>query len=59
MADEHECPQCGGPGTLMGVLGNLAHLRCRDCGWTFSIPAVNLAYDRDQGDDDEPAQAVR
>lgn len=51
MADTYDCPQCGGEAILLGVLGNLAHLRCRDCGWDFSTPAVNLALDPDQGDD--------
>lgn len=26
------CPHCGGPLVLLGVLGHLTHLRCRDCG---------------------------
>lgn len=30
------CPQCDGMPMLLGMLGNVAHLRCRDCGWTFS-----------------------
>lgn len=32
-----ECPQCGGASpVLLGLLGRLAHYRCRACGWTFS-----------------------
>ncbi len=26
------CPGCGGPGMLLGALGNLLHFRRRDCG---------------------------
>ena len=36
------CPGCGGPGTPLGVLGNLAHFRCRNCGLDF--------YDTHNGD---------
>jgi len=32
------CPKCGGPGALLGQLGNLWWFRCRDCGWEFSTP---------------------
>ena len=33
-----DCPMCGaGMPTLLGVLGNLAHLRCQDCGTNFNI----------------------
>ena len=32
------CPGCGGPGTPLGVLGNLAHFRCRNCGIDFNTP---------------------
>ena len=31
-----ECPQCCGPGVLLGALGNTKHFRCRFCGWDFS-----------------------
>lgn len=27
-----ECELCGGPLVVLGVLGNVAHCRCRDCG---------------------------
>lgn len=29
------CPMCGGEGALLGSLGPLLHLRCRQCGWTY------------------------
>ena len=31
------CPGCDGPATLLGALGFLTHLRCRDCGLDWSI----------------------
>lgn len=31
-----ECPVCGGPGLLLGQLGNRVHYRCRNCGMDFS-----------------------
>jgi hypothetical protein len=44
-----DCPVCGGPLDVMGRLGNLAHLLCRDCGVWASRPA--------QADDPEPDTA--
>jgi hypothetical protein len=32
---EAGCPQCGGEPTILGELGFLTHLRCRQCGWTW------------------------
>lgn len=36
---DFECPQCGGEGYFLGVLGDLLHFRCRDCGsdWSESL----------------------
>lgn len=35
---ESVCPACGGEElAYIGTLGNLAHLRCRACGITYSI----------------------
>lgn len=31
-----DCPVCGGPGALLGKLGNRWHFRCRACGLDFS-----------------------
>ncbi len=31
------CPVDDGDGMLLGVLGNLAHYRCRNCGYDFHI----------------------
>lgn len=31
-----ECPQCSGPGILLGTLGSTTHYRCRNCGWGFT-----------------------
>lgn len=30
------CPACNGDGSSLGVLGNLIHYRCRDCGAQYS-----------------------
>jgi hypothetical protein len=31
------CPLCGaGDAPLLGILGNVRHYRCCDCGWTFA-----------------------
>ena len=30
---EFNCEMCNGPHQLLGFLGNLAHFRCRNCGW--------------------------
>ena len=31
------CPLCDGPGVELGTLGDLQHLRCRNCGIDFHI----------------------
>ena len=31
-----ECPSCGGPGGILGQMGNRIHYRCRNCGMDFS-----------------------
>jgi hypothetical protein len=31
---------CTGQGLFLGVLGRLAHYRCRACGWTFEEPRL-------------------
>jgi len=36
MECEQECQQCGGHAVLLGAMGNLAHFRCRNCGWVFA-----------------------
>lgn len=36
------CPQCGGPGSLIGALGTRDHYRCRDCGWDYSVAIHNV-----------------
>ena len=32
---DYQCPICGGVGEELGILGNLQHLRCIDCGLDF------------------------
>ena len=34
------CPLCGGRGIELGVLGDLTHIRCRDCGGDFSTERI-------------------
>lgn len=50
------CPVCDAEQPLwLGTLGNIAHLRCRQCGCTFNTPAENIGdpetYD-DEHDED-------
>lgn len=55
-----ECSVCGGPVGLIGCLGNLAHLVCRDCGCQSSREVTKedlLALDSDL-DDDEADQEL-
>ena len=33
--DPPDCPYCGGPGMLLGVLGTVTWFRCRNCGIDF------------------------
>lgn len=40
--DESPCPLCPGMGQLLGVLGTLAHYRCRDCGAQFREQAHDV-----------------
>ena len=38
-----ECPICDADmPILLGVLGDLAHLRCRDCGMDFNIDSEGM-----------------
>lgn len=36
MMDDN-CPQCDGPPIELGSLGNVAHYRCRNCGWMYYV----------------------
>ena len=47
------CPLCGGPLMLLGVLGSLAHVRCRNCGAQFSHAAAADWSDYGQDVEDE------
>jgi hypothetical protein len=42
MSDD-PCPLCGGPLGVLGRLGNLVHLLCRNCGAQFSEEADDNA----------------
>lgn len=39
------CPACGGPGVLLGQLGQLVHFRCRNCGITFNVKKSDFDYE--------------
>ena len=41
------CPECDGRGEPLGMLGNILHLRCRNCGIDFQM------NDPDDPDDQE------
>jgi hypothetical protein len=47
------CPKCDDYGSPLGVLGSLAHFRCRACGWDWSVDASEVESD-DVEQDDEP-----
>lgn len=40
--DGHTCPHCAGSPTLLGELGTLAWLRCRQCGTEWNVPVAHL-----------------
>lgn len=52
MDDTIDCPVCGGPATPLGVLGNRAHFRCRDCGMTFNVEVDEVDLDDDVEDEE-------
>jgi hypothetical protein len=31
------CPRCNGSGGILGTLGKLTWLRCRQCGWEWAL----------------------
>lgn len=35
--DPSSCPMCAAEGQSLGQLGSVQHLRCRHCGWQWSI----------------------
>lgn len=41
------CPLCAGPRGVLGVLGRVLHLLCRDCGMMFTADAVTEGLDDD------------
>lgn len=45
------CANCYGQGELLGLLGTLAHLRCRNCGTVYNVPAEWLPAQPDDGDE--------
>lgn len=51
--NECGCPMCGGDGMLLGQLGNVHQLRCRNCGWNYSVVGGDFSVDEDE-DDGQP-----
>ena len=47
-----DCDMCGGILWLLGVLGNLAHLSCRDCGAQSFMNYGELPGCYKEGDDE-------
>lgn len=43
-----QCSMCGGDLGLLGILGDLAHLRCRQCGWQESCLAEDLPQEEEE-----------
>jgi len=41
--DYRHCTQCGGPLVLLGVLGDLEHSRCRNCGMNHEVQCEDEA----------------
>ncbi len=39
------CSLCGGTLITLGVLGNLLHCQCRDCGMSFSVDVDDYEND--------------
>jgi len=38
-----DCPTCGGPLGILGILGNMVHILCRNCGGHFHEENVDLS----------------
>ncbi len=45
---EDACPMCGGQGIALGTLGYMLQLRCRQCGWDWSVEAPDLQEEPDR-----------
>ncbi len=46
-----QCAACYGPMIWMGRLGNLTHVKCRNCGLQATAPPADLVWDDE--DDEE------
>ena len=42
------CELCGGPCYVLGVLGNLVHLVCRDCGMACSCAVTDVGIELEE-----------
>jgi rubredoxin len=56
---ENECPMCDGPPVLLGTLGRITWLRCRDCGWQYEADGPIGLDDEDDDPGDEPDDDAR
>ena len=43
-----KCPQCGGEGEFLGVLGKSECFRCRDCGIVFQTHTLSEKDDANE-----------
>ena len=46
-----ECQLCGGPLIYLGILGQLIHSRCRNCGMQFSHPVEDGEIEEEEEDE--------
>ena len=44
---DYSCPYCGGDSFVLGTLGMMLHLRCRNCGGDFSMESPDLQDEPD------------
>ena len=54
--EEIYCDGCGGPGIPMGILGNLAWFRCRNCGGQFSCDVNEIQQENIEEEEVEEAE---
>ena len=57
-----DCPECGGQGGFLGLLGRKAHFRCRQCGIDFNheMSDENMEdYKREQKEEELEVEAAQ
>lgn len=45
--EPESCPQCDGPPCYLGTLGKLTWLRCRHCGYDWTLTVTKGHHDED------------